>query len=63
MFAVGENVKVRDGVTVTEGLGGAVCRVVGVQGDLRDVRRIDPVTGKLVGIEVRFLAAELESAR
>lgn len=63
MFAVGENVKIRDGVTVTEGLDGTVCRVVGVQGDLRDVRRIDPGTGNLVGIEVRFLAKELESAR
>lgn len=62
MFSVGESVKVRDGVTVTEGLAGSVCRVVGVQGDLRDVRRVDPRSGQLVGIEVRFLVSELEPA-
>jgi hypothetical protein len=42
---------------------GPLYRVVGVQGVLRDVRRIDGATGALDGIEVRFLAAELRPAR
>lgn len=61
MFAVGSYVKVRAGVSATENLEGAVCRVSGAQGELRDVRRVDTATGALVGIEVRFLASELES--
>ena len=55
--------QLRDGVTVPEGLEDSLCRVVRVEGDLRDVRRVNRSTGELEGIEVRFLAAELRSAR
>lgn len=44
------------GVTVAEGLDGALWRVVRVEGDLRDVRRVSAATGCLEGVEVRFLA-------
>jgi len=46
-------------VEVSEGLAGALCKVVGVQGNLRDVRRVDAATGSLTGISVRFLVSEL----
>ncbi|MEE3755376.1 hypothetical protein [Mycobacterium intracellulare] len=59
MIAIGSFVKVRDGVTASEGLGGALCRVVGAQGDLRDIRRVDVATGELKGISVRFVSSEL----
>lgn len=62
-FDVGAHVELRDGVTVPEGLEDSLCRVVRVEGDLRDVRRVNRSTGELEGIEVRFLAAELRSAR
>lgn len=42
---------------------GALYRVVGSQGVLRDVRRVSDTTGDLDGIEMRFLAAELRPAR
>ncbi len=44
-------------------LDGPLYRVVGVQGALRDVRRIEAATGELDGIELRFVAAELRPAR
>lgn len=42
---------------------GPLYRVVGVQGALRDVRRVESATGALDGIELRFVAAELRPAR
>lgn len=60
---VGTYVELAAGVTVTEGLEDALCRVVGADGTLRDVRRVDQRTGLPEGIEVRFLAAELRPAR
>lgn len=64
MFAVGSYVKIREGVSGAEGLDleGQVCQVVGVQGALRDIRRVDPSTGSLTGISVRFLESELAQA-
>ena len=44
-------------------LDGPLYRVVGLQGALRDVRRIEAATGELDGIELRFVAAELRPAR
>lgn len=61
-LGVGSYVVVGVGVVVTEGLDGALCRVVRSEGDLRDVRRVSAVTGQLEGIEVRFLASELRPA-
>ena len=60
--AAGAYVVLARGVTGAEGLEGALCRVVGVQGELRDVRRVNPSTGALEGVEVRFLACELRPA-
>lgn len=59
MLAIDSFVTIRQGVKVSEGLAGALCKVVGVQGDLRDVRRVDPATGALTGISVRFVVSEL----
>lgn len=61
MFASGSFVTVRCGVLASEGLAGALCRVVGAQGELRDVRRVDPASGALTGISVRFRVSELVS--
>lgn len=60
---VGAYVVLAARVAVTEGLDDALCRVVRVEGDLRDVRRVSASTGQLEGIEVRFLASELRPAR
>lgn len=60
---VGAYVVLRDGVEVTEGLEDDLCRVVRVQGDLRDIRRVGQTSGELEGIEARFLASELRPAR
>lgn len=60
---VGAFVVLAPGVAVAEGLDEALCRVVRVEGDLRDVRRVSASTGQLEGIEVRFLASELRPAR
>ncbi|MGJ6127201.1 hypothetical protein QN239_31960 [Mycolicibacterium sp. Y3] len=62
MFGVGSYVKVREGVSGAEGLEGSLCQVVGVQGALRDIRRVDASTEALSGISVRFVASELEQA-
>lgn len=64
MFDVGSYVKVREGVSGADGLGleDSLCQVVGVQGALRDIRRVDASTGALSGISVRFVASELEQA-
>lgn len=62
-LGVGAYVEVRAGVTATEGLEDVLCRVVRVQGGLRDVRQVSQSTGQLEGIEVRFLAVELCPAR
>ncbi|MEE3755382.1 hypothetical protein [Mycobacterium intracellulare] len=50
------------GVTVTEGLEDVLCRVVRVEGELRDIRRVSQVSGEPEGLEARFLAAELRPA-
>ncbi|MGB8404228.1 MAG: hypothetical protein WCE30_09205 [Mycobacterium sp.] len=60
---VGAYVVLGAGVAVTEGLDEVLCRVVRVEGDLRDVRRVSAATGEMEGIEVRFLASELRPAR
>lgn len=60
---VGAYVVIGKGVEVTEGLDDALCRVVGVDGGLRDIRRVGHSSGELEGIEVRFLASELRPAR
>ncbi|WP_308160194.1 hypothetical protein [Mycolicibacterium goodii] len=44
-------------------LDGPLYRVVGVQGVLRDLRRVDGATGTLEGIAVRYVADELRPAR
>lgn len=44
-------------------LDGPLYRVVGVQGVLRDVCRVEGATGALEGIEVRFVASEVRPAR
>lgn len=59
MFANGSFVTVRGGVSASEGLEGVLCRVVGAQGELRDVRRVEPGSGALTGISVRFRVSEL----
>lgn len=59
---VGAYVVIGAGVSVTEGLEDTLCRVVRVEGDLRDIRRVGVATGELEGLEVRFLAAELRPA-
>lgn len=58
-LGVGSYVEVDAGVPVTEGLEGSLCRVVGVQGNLRDIRRVNRATGELEGIAVRFVVGEL----
>ncbi|MEW2484525.1 hypothetical protein AB0876_33540 [Mycobacterium sp. NPDC049093] len=60
---VGTYVELAAGVTAPEGLEDCLCCVVAADGDLRDVRRVSQHTGLLEGIEVRFLHAELRSAR
>lgn len=62
MFAAGSYVMVREGVSAAEGLEGVLCRVCGVHDGFRDIRRVDPATGAVIGIEVRFLVSELVSA-
>ncbi|RUP26152.1 MAG: hypothetical protein EKK51_31015 [Mycolicibacterium sp.] len=59
---VGAYVVLGLGVPVSEGLEDVLCRVVRVQGDLRDIRRVGLSSGELEGIEVRFLASELRPA-
>ena len=59
---VGAYVVLARGVTVTEGLEDVLCRVVRVEGELRDIRRVGQSSGELEGIEVRFLASELRPA-
>ena len=56
---VGAYVVLAAGVTVTEGLAEALCRVVRVEGELRDIRRVGLVSGEPEGAEVRLLASEL----
>ncbi|RIT26297.1 hypothetical protein D2E76_28230 [Mycobacteroides abscessus] len=63
VIGTGDFVAVAEGVGSAEGLDGALCQVVGQQGDLRDIRRVDEATGRLVGVEVRFLASELRPVR
>lgn len=59
---VGAYVVLGLGVPVSEGLEDVLCRVVRVQDDLRDIRRVGLSSGELEGIEVRFLASELRPA-
>ena len=65
MFPIGCHVKLRDGVSGVDGLDleGSLCQVVGVQGGLRDIRRVDTAAGTLSGISVRFVVSELEEAK
>ncbi|MFQ2845651.1 hypothetical protein [Mycobacterium paragordonae] len=61
-FPVGADVETVDDVHDGR-LDGPLYRVVGIQGVLRDVRRVEAATGELDGIELRFVAAELRPAR
>lgn len=61
-FTVGAEVETVDDVR-SGCLDGPLYRVVGVQGALCGVRRVEAATGDLDGIELRFVAAELRSAR
>ncbi len=61
-FPIGTDVETVDDVR-SGCLDGPLYRVVGLQGALRDVRRVEAATGELDGIELRYLAAELRPAR
>lgn len=62
-LGVGAYVVLSKGVQVAEGLEDVLCRVVGVDGQLRDIRRVGQTSGEPEGIAVRFLASELRPAR
>uniref|UniRef100_A0A5Q5BT94 Uncharacterized protein n=2 Tax=unclassified Mycobacterium TaxID=2642494 RepID=A0A5Q5BT94_MYCSS len=59
---VGADVETAEDVR-TGRVDGPLYRVVGAQGVLRDVRRVEAATGDLDGIELRFVAAELRPVR